>query len=79
MKGPPGDAGPEPECVSPDRDPGRAYEPGAVGCACNDEPDVCVNAVDSAGRSLAVAFVCQSGHWMAVIDGPCMPGVDAGR
>jgi hypothetical protein len=54
-------------CFSPVRNLDRAYDDGAVGCSCTDEPSVCVP--DSTGRE--VALICSSGRWTAVEDGPC--------
>jgi len=53
-------------CYSPTSNLSRADETGAVGCACNPavDQDVCVQ-----GKGL----MCTSGHWQAVLDGPCMP------
>jgi len=53
-------------CFSPTQNLGIAYQPGAIGCACNSVTDasVCVQ---------GVALVCSSNVWIAVEDGPCMP------
>ena len=53
-------------CYSPTSDLTSAYQPGAVGCACNPavDQDVCVQ---------GIGLMCMNGRWQAVNDGPCMP------
>jgi len=64
-------------CYAPTTNLSSVYQVGAVGCACDPavDNDVCVRD-DSAGE---VALVCRDAQWLAVIDGPCMPGLDAGH
>jgi hypothetical protein len=52
------------DCYSPTQNLMHAYEPNALGCACDPktDPDVCIN---------GVALVCEAGFWLAVPDGPC--------
>jgi hypothetical protein len=50
-------------CFSPTQNLEHAYDDGAKGCACKDEPDQCVD---------GVALLCDGGAWQAVEDGPCM-------
>jgi hypothetical protein len=56
------------DCYSPTQNLDRAYESGAVGCACEPGADGECRP-DSTGR--LVALVCESGRWQAVEDGPC--------
>jgi len=65
-------------CYSPTSNLSSAYGSGAVGCACDPAVDKAVCA-DNGASARPVALVCGSGHWQAVMDGPCMPGPDAGR
>jgi hypothetical protein len=54
------------ECYSPTQNWETAYDEGSVGCACEaSEPGQCIQ---------GTALVCESGHWQAVVDGPCFPG-----
>jgi hypothetical protein len=58
-------------CFSPTQNLSSAYQSGSIGCACNSatDADVCVQ---------GVALLCESNHWIAVEDGPCMPQYNAG-
>ena len=58
-------------CYSPTSNLSSAGQSGAVGCACNPvvDKDVCAQ-----GKGL----MCISGHWTAVVDGPCMPAPGGG-
>lgn len=52
-------------CYSPKQHLERAYEEGAIGCACAaGSESVCVE---------GVGLVCSDGRWQAVEDGPCAP------
>jgi hypothetical protein len=64
-----GDLGVADPCFSPTANLSIAFQPGAVGCACNStvDRDVCVD------RNRARALICTYGHWVAMMDGPCMP------
>ncbi len=59
------------ECFSPTQNLSTAYQDGSKGCACDPTTmaDACVQ---------GVALICESNHWIAVEDGPCMPQYAAG-
>jgi hypothetical protein len=59
-------------CYGPQQNLSRAYETGALGCACDKERDAAVCVTDTASNR-KVALVCTSARWEAVEDGPCMP------
>jgi hypothetical protein len=64
-----GGTGPS-QCYSPTHNLQIAYQPNAVGCTCNPavDADVCVQ---------GVALICETDHWLSVVDGPCEPQVQA--
>jgi hypothetical protein len=60
------------DCFSPTHRPELALSGAASGCACsNDEPSGCVTVVNDQGRPHELAFMCLSGTWRSVEDGPC--------
>jgi hypothetical protein len=59
-------------CFSPDENPELGLDPSAIGCACDEEPGVCVALEDGPGFHL-VAMLCSGGRWNSVEDGPCEP------
>jgi hypothetical protein len=63
----------EPGCFSPEQNVDQAYEPGAKGCPCDAEPDVCVELPVTAERPRGwqVALTCEAGRWIGVEDGAC--------
>ena len=50
-------------CVSPTQNADKAWDPGAVGCPCDEDASV----VCGSGGG----FECVQGSWMAFYDGPC--------
>ncbi len=63
----------EGDCYSPTQNLTRAYEDGAVGCACTEGEDEGVCVSEAPGSNRKVALVCSQGRWQAVEDGPCAP------
>jgi hypothetical protein len=59
-------------CFSPDQNSELGLDASAIGCACDDEPDVCVALEDGSGFHM-LAMVCNGGRWNSVEDGPCEP------
>jgi hypothetical protein len=70
---PPSEGGATQDCFAPQHRPELAVEPGAVGCACDDEPEECVR-TQYDGRPWDVALYCIDGKWESAEDGVCWTG-----